>query len=373
MAEVVLDHIAKSFKDPKGQTVAAVNDLSLRVADGEFVALVGPSGSGKTTLLRIIAGLESIDQGSISIGGQVMTNVQAKDRDIGMVFQNYALYPHMTAFENLAFPLKLRKVPRAKICERVGETVELLGIGGLLERFPHELSGGEKQRVAVGRAIVRSPRVFLFDEPLSNLDANMRIQLRIEILRLHQQLGATMIYVTHDQLEAMTMGQRLAVMRQGTVQQLDTPSVVYHRPATCFVARFIGSPPMNVFKGIVVSQGAQLSFVLEGQGGSKLPIEIEGTRLEQLRSRLNRPVILGLRPEDLRLVTDQGAAADIHATVELNELTGPVTFVHLCADGTHFVARREGSHSFRAGERILVHPDMRKAHFFDPDTEQRLE
>ena len=257
MAQVKIEHVDKVYPG----NVKAVDDVSLEIKDGEFVALVGPSGCGKSTTLRMVAGLEEISQGTITIGGQVVNDVPPKDRDIAMVFQNYALYPHMTVRENMAFGLKLRKFPKDEIARRVDEAAKILGIGDLLDRRPKALSGGQRQRVAVGRAIVRKPAVFLFDEPLSNLDAKMRIQMRVEISRLHAQLGATMLYVTHDQVEAMTMGQRIVVMKEGVVQQVDDPIALYDRPVNRFVAGFIGTPPMNFIEGTI--QKEELGWVFE--------------------------------------------------------------------------------------------------------------
>ena len=249
MAKVSLKNVHKTYKGDKGKDVVAVTDFSLEIADREFVVFVGPSGCGKSTTLRLIAGLEEITQGEIFIGDRKVNDVAPKDRDIAMVFQNYALYPHMTVYENLAFGLKLRKYPKAEIKKRVNEAAKILGIETLLDRRPKALSGGQRQRVAVGRAIVRQPKVFLFDEPLSNLDAKMRVQMRTELTKLHQRLQATMIYVTHDQIEAMTMGQRIVVMKDGVIQQVDTPLALYNSPRNIFVAGFLGSPPMNLING----------------------------------------------------------------------------------------------------------------------------
>ena len=249
MAKVILEKLSKVFRDGKGNEVKAVDDVNLVINDQEFMVFVGPSGCGKSTTLRMVAGLEEISAGTITIDGKVVNDIPPKDRDIAMVFQNYALYPHMTVYKNMAFGLMLRKYPKAEIEQRVNEAADILGIRQLLERKPKELSGGQRQRVAVGRAIVRKPKVFLFDEPLSNLDAKMRVQMRTEISKLHHRLSATMIYVTHDQVEAMTMGDRITVMNAGKIQQVDTPLSLYNRPANLFVAGFIGSPTMNLFDG----------------------------------------------------------------------------------------------------------------------------
>lgn len=332
MAQVSIQNVRKTFKGPKKQLVQAVSDVSIEIADREFLVLVGPSGCGKTTLLRMIAGLEEIDGGSISIDGRVVNDVEPKDRDIAMVFQNYALYPHMTAYDNMAFGLKLRKVAKADIEQRVRDAARLLGIGGLLERYPKELSGGQRQRVAVGRAIVRDPKVFLFDEPLSNLDAQVRLQVRAEIARLHQRLQATMIYVTHDQAEAMTLGDRIAVMKDGVLQQLDQPMNIYRRPANKFVAGFIGEPQMNFIHGTVVQKDGGLRFLEndpQGQpalGGLVWPLtgELAGT----LQSRVNQRVWLGVRPEHLR-IAGNGQPVIGTATVEFVEQLGAESWVHV--------------------------------------------
>src|SRR5438477_2567831 len=249
MARIVLDKVSKIFKGPKGEEVRAVNNVSLTIENQEFLVLVGPSGCGKSTTLRMMAGLEEVSRGTISIDGKIVNDVEPKNRDVAMVFQNYALYPHMTVYENMAFGLKLRKYPKAEIEKRVRETAEVLGISALLDRLPKALSGGQRQRVAVGRAIVRQPKAFLFDEPLSNLDAMMRVQMRMEILKLRARLATTTVYVTHDQVEAMTMGDRIAVMKEGVVQQVADPIRLYNHPANLFVGGFIGTPPMNFFRG----------------------------------------------------------------------------------------------------------------------------
>src|SRR5271154_1544580 len=261
MAQVLLENLSKVFPEKGGPGVAAVKRINLQIEDREFMVLVGPSGCGKSTTLRMIAGLEEITSGTISIGGRLVNDVLPKDRDIAMVFQNYALYPHMTVYENMAFGLKLRKLPKAEIEARVNETAAMLGLESLLKRRPKALSGGQRQRVALGRAIVRKPKVFLFDEPLSNLDAKMRVSTRTEISKLHGRLGATMIYVTHDQVEAMTMGDRICVMKDGHVMQVAAPLEIYNHPANLFVAGFIGSPPMNFFKGTIARNGGRLTFV----------------------------------------------------------------------------------------------------------------
>src|SRR5690349_3162430 len=272
MAKVIVNHVYKIYPAEKGTNVTAVEDVNLEIADREFVVLVGPSGCGKSTTLRMIAGLEEISRGDIYIGDRRVNDVAPKDRDIAMVFQNYALYPHMSVYDNLAFGLKLRKYPKSEIKKRVNDAAGILGIEDLLDRQPKALSGGQRQRVAVGRAIVRQPKVFLFDEPLSNLDAKMRVQTRSELVRLHRRLKATMIYVTHDQAEAMTMGDRIVVLRDGHVQQIAAPIEIYNRPLNAFVAGFIGSPPMNLLRGQVVAENGSAQIALVGAGGLAVPV-----------------------------------------------------------------------------------------------------
>ncbi len=311
MAVVRLANICKRYPGAAGPSV---DDVSFTVADGEFMVLLGPSGCGKSTTLRMIAGLESISGGELSIDGRVVNQVPAMDRDIAMVFQSYALYPHMTVAENLAFGLKRRKVDSAQIAERVGKAADILGLGELLERKPFALSGGQRQRVALGRAIVREPKVFLFDEPLSNLDAALRVNTRNELVRLHRRLGATMIYVTHDQVEAMTMGQRICVMNKGRIAQIDKPLEVYRQPADAFVARFLGNPPMNLLKArIVAHDGAIFAEV----GAASLPLARWSAG--QLAATQDE-VLIGIRPEELELV-EAGATADA------NRLSGTVTAI----------------------------------------------
>src|SRR5512136_1819045 len=299
MASVKYDHVYKRYGE-----VVAVNDLCIDIADKEFLVFVGPSGCGKTTSLRLLAGLEEISDGNIYIGDRLVNDVAPKDRDIAMVFQSYALYPHMTVYENMAFGLKLRKTPKAEIDRRVKEAAGILGIDKLLDRKPKQLSGGQRQRVAVGRAIVREPKVFLFDEPLSNLDAKLRVETRSEISKLHQRLGTTFIYVTHDQTEAMTMGTRIAVMKDGLLQQIDTPQALYDRPGNIFVAGFIGSPAMNFFD-VKLKSGDGKLFI---DGGS-FNLEVPPDRVKPLQSYVGKDLVLGIRPEDI--FTAQYAAPGI--------------------------------------------------------------
>ena len=309
MARVSLQHVSKTYPGDKGVEHPVVRDASLEVADREFVVLVGPSGCGKSTTLRMVAGLETISQGDIFIGDRRVNDVAPADRDIAMVFQNYALYPDKTVWENMAFGLLVRKRPRAEIDRRVREAAGILGIEALLDRRPKQLSGGQRQRVAVGRAIVRQPKVFLFDEPLSNLDAKLRAQTRVEISKLHQRLQATMLYVTHDQVEAMTMGDRIVVMRDGVVQQAGPPLEIYQRPVNLFVAGFLGSPPMNFLRGALASGPGETLAFREGEGGSFL-CRFRAAERPELAGHVGKEVVLGLRPEDLS-PTPAGAVPEV--------------------------------------------------------------
>ena len=352
MASVTLRQLTKTF-DSSG--LPALRDLSLVVRDGEFLVLLGPSGCGKTTVLRCIAGLEDPTSGEILIGDRDVTQAAPADRDVAMVFQTYALYPHLTVRENIAFALEMRGVPRAEIQRRVGEAADRLGIGGLLERHPAELSGGERQRAALGRAIVREPRVFLFDEPLSNLDAKLRMQLRAELLGLHRQLRATMIYVTHDQVEAMTMGQRIAVLHEGRLRQLGTPADVYERPADEFVARFIGSPGMNILIGV-----ADAGRGKRGGGGAVVRC---GSLTLPVALAYEGEIHLGLRPEHVTVCGLGQGEGD--AEVRMVEPLGSETLVHLDAGGQPVVARVPGLIEVPDGQRIGLRVDVKRLHFFD--------
>ncbi len=363
MAQVIYDHVTKRFDG-----VIAVNDLNLEVKDGEFLVLVGPSGCGKTTALRCLAGLEEVTSGDIIIGDRVVTHVPPKDRDIAMVFQNYALYPHMTVYENMAFGLKLRKVPKQEIDRRVKEVAEMLGIQDLLNRKPRQLSGGQRQRVALGRAIVREPQVFLMDEPLSNLDAKLRVQTRGELIKLQRRLGVTTIYVTHDQVEAMTMGHRIAVMNQGVLQQLDTPENLYDHPANLFVATFIGSPAMNIFPARVVTGDGTVRLVA-GDVKLEAPAEQRG----KLAEYSGREVLVGIRPEDL--VVQPGLAAggeQLRLPVEIVEPLGSETLVHLRGPAGALIAKADPHLHFEVGELACVHVKVEHLHAFDPQTELAL-
>jgi multiple sugar transport system ATP-binding protein len=361
MATVTLENVSKSFDG-----TAVLEDLNLEVRDREFMVLVGPSGCGKSTALRLIAGLENPTSGRIAIGERVVNDVPPKDRDIAMVFQNYALYPHMTVRENLEFGLTMRRTPRPEVERRVGEAASVLGLGELLDRRPKQLSGGQRQRVAVGRAIVRQPSVFLFDEPLSNLDARLRVQMRAEIKTLQQRLQTTTVYVTHDQIEAMTMGSRIAVMRGGRIQQIGTPLEVYERPRNLFVAGFLGSPPMNVFRAEVGPGGETLSA-----SGFTLPVPA-GWRAAAAK-REGRAVAAGLRPENLRAARGSDGSARVDVAVEFVEPLGDEVVVHGRAGDVPLVSRIEPSALPAPGARIPLAADLSRLHLFDAETEQRLE
>ena len=366
MANVVLKNVTKVY--PGG--VKAVNDFNLEVENGEFVVLVGPSGCGKSTTLRMVAGLEEISGGTIQIGDRVVNDIPPKDRDIAMVFQNYALYPHMTVYENMAFGLKLRRFPKKEIEERINEAARILSLTELLGRRPKALSGGQRQRVAVGRAIVRKPAVFLFDEPLSNLDAKLRVQMRVEIKRLHDKLAATMIYVTHDQVEAMTMGDRIVVMKDGDILQVADPIALYDRPGDKFVAGFIGTPPMNFFGGTLVAEGGGLAF--KADGGFSLPVAAE--RRAALGAHAGKPVTMGLRPEDIGSTAArqlQGAPC-IRAKVDVIEPMGAESFIYLTTGKSNFISRADSHQMFHVGAEVDLPVFIGKAHYFDGATEKRI-
>jgi len=365
MARVQLSNIWKTY----GGNVVAVKDFNLDVQDKEFVVFVGPSGCGKTTTLRMIAGLEDITGGDLYIGDRRVNDVAPKDRDIAMVFQNYALYPHMTVFQNMAFGLKLRKVPKAEIDKLVHQAAQILDIEHLLERKPKALSGGQRQRVALGRAIVREPQVFLMDEPLSNLDAKLRVQMRAEIRKLHHRIQTTVIYVTHDQTEAMTMGDRIVVMKDGIVQQCDTPQQVYNHPVNMFVAGFIGSPAMNLIKGELVQDGDALFF-----RAPQVSIRLQEGRYEALRQAglVGKEVVLGVRPEDLHneeMLLDTYADAILNARVEVAENMGSEVFIHVNVGGQSLISRVSSRYHFAPDSNVLLAVDLNKAHIFNIETE----
>lgn len=367
MATVVLKNIKKYYS---GNPNAVVKGVSLEVKDKEFMVLVGPSGCGKSTTLRMIAGLEEVSEGDVCIDNQVVNDMPAKNRDIAMVFQNYALYPHMTVYENLAFGLKLRHYPQKEIERRVQEAAEILGLGKMLTRKPKELSGGERQRVAVGRAIVRKPKVFLFDEPLSNLDAKLRVQMRMELQKLHNRLQSTMIYVTHDQVEALTLGDRIVVMKDGLIQQVSDPVNVYENPANKFVAGFIGSPPMNFLNGKISAINGDFFFVDRG-----IKLRLLPQHHAKISPYRDKEVIFGIRPEDLYdkiFAQDARPEFTITATVDVVEPMGSEIFLYLNAGNNSFVARVSNQDTATVNQDLQVVFDMSKAHFFDPKTEQAI-
>jgi multiple sugar transport system ATP-binding protein len=358
MATVTFEHVWKRFGD-----FAAVQDLNLEIADGEFMVLVGPSGCGKTTSLRMIAGLEESTEGTIRIGDRVVNDVAPKDRDIAMVFQSYALYPHMTVRDNLAFGLKLRKVPKTEIERRVQEAAGILDIGRYLDRKPKELSGGQRQRVALGRAIVREPAVFLMDEPLSNLDAKLRVQTRAEIARLHQRMGTTFVYVTHDQVEAMTMGTRIAVMSEGNLQQVGTPQELYDRPVNRFVAGFIGSPAMN-FVDVNISGSAD-SMVLEAHG---LRVPIPGRLRDSVGTTSGRNLIAGFRPDHIDLGEAQPNVATLAGKADVVEYLGAQELLHISAADKDIVAIVDAGHLVKPGDNLNLWVPLDKVHLFDAES-----
>ncbi len=365
MASVTFDHVYKRFGD-----VIAVNDLNIEIVDKEFLVLVGPSGCGKTTALRCLAGLEDISEGRILIADQVVNDVAPKDRDIAMVFQSYALYPHMTVYDNMAFGLKLRKTPKTEIKQRVEKAAKILGIEHLLDRKPRQLSGGQRQRVAVGRAIVREPKVFLFDEPLSNLDAKLRVETRANISKLHQQLQTTFIYVTHDQVEAMTMASRIAVINKGLLQQIDTPQTLYDKPNNLFVAGFIGSPAMNFFPAQIRKDGSNL-FV----DGSTFTLQIPEDRINVYAPHAGKSVIFGIRPEDIHnpeFAPPGIIAQPVEATIDVTELMGNEIFVYLKIGEQVFVARVDPRSRYKIDEKVTMVFNMDNMHIFDRETEQAI-
>jgi multiple sugar transport system ATP-binding protein len=366
MAQVAFRNMTKAWGD-----VIGVNSLNLEIPDKEFLVLVGPSGCGKSTALRCLAGLEEITSGEIVIGDRVVNDIPPKDRDIAMVFQSYALYPHMTVYDNMAFGLKLRKTPKSEIDTRVQEAGKILGITQLLDRKPKQMSGGQRQRVALGRAIVRDPSVFLLDEPLSNLDAKLRVQTRAEISKLHQRLGTTFIYVTHDQVEAMTMADRIAVMKDGVLQQVDSPANLYEHPANVFVAGFIGSPSMNFFAGSITGTLDEM-YVDSGSIRLRLP----QMQVEQIgQENVGREVVFGVRPEDIHHPQYKpGGVIEslVEATVDVTELMGNEIFVYLQSDQHSFIARVDPRADVRPGEKVKMAFNVAKVHIFDKTTEKNI-
>ncbi len=361
MAEVVLDKVTKVYPGE----ITAVRTMDLQIRDAEFIVLVGPSGCGKTTVLRMVAGLEEITDGTVRIGDRVVNDVPPKNRDIAMVFQNYALYPHMTVYKNMSFALKLRRLPKTEIEQRVRDVAEILGIGELLERKPKALSGGQRQRVAVGRAIVRQPKAFLFDEPLSNLDAKLRVEMRAELKSLHNRLKTTTIYVTHDQEEAMTLGERIVVMKDGQVQQVGTPLEVYGRPANLFVAGFVGSPPMNMLSGKVIRWDQGFYFD-EGLAKILLPERLN----DALRDHVGKDVIMGIRPEAMNLHAQGRFAGQkniLPLTVKVIEPLGEKMDLY-CSSENHpqIIARVDAEAGLEPGQSIELHLDLSRVHIFEP-------
>ncbi len=365
MAEVVYEGVTKRFGD-----VVALNNLTLEVQDKEFLVLVGPSGCGKSTALRCLAGLEEVTEGRILIGDRVVNDVPPKDRNIAMVFQSYALYPHMSVYDNMAFGLKLRRTPKDEINRRVQEAAKILGIENLLDRKPKQLSGGQRQRVALGRAIVREPSVFLLDEPLSNLDAKLRVQTRAELIKLHQRLGTTFIYVTHDQMEAMTMADRIAVLKDGVLQQVDTPQNLYDYPGNLFVAGFIGSPSMNFFNATITGEGDQL-FV--DAGSFRIPVT--PSIKARLKDGAGKRVILGIRPEDIYFpgfVSPGVSAVDVDSVVDVTELMGNEIFLYMVTGNSPYIARVDPRVRAHVGDKVKMAFNADKIHLFDADIEGQL-
>ena len=366
MASLSLKNICKVY--PNG--FEAVKNFNLEIADQEFIIFVGPSGCGKSTTLRMIAGLEDISSGELKIGDRVVNDVEPKDRDIAMVFQNYALYPHMSVYDNMAFGLKLRKTPKEEIDKLVHEAARILDLEHLLDRKPKALSGGQRQRVAMGRAIVRNPKVFLMDEPLSNLDAKLRGQMRIEISKLHQRLQATIIYVTHDQTEAMTLGTRIVVMKDGVVQQVDSPQNLYDKPCNKFVAGFIGAPQMNMVDAKVGKEGSDITLTF---GNHTISLPSEKGKVLEAKNYIGKTVTLGIRPEDLhddQAWLDASPKSIIDAVVRVYELLGAEVFLYFDVEEANFTARVNPRTAARVGDTVRLALDLSKIHVFDKDTEQ---
>jgi multiple sugar transport system ATP-binding protein len=367
MAEVRTDKLTKTFRSRK-DTCVAVNSVSVHIKEGEFAVFVGPSGSGKTTFLRLVAGLEIADSGRVYIGDEDVTTRHPRERGIAMVFQDYALYPHMTVAENMSFALQNLHFPKAEIEERVMQTARMLQIEMLLDRYPRELSGGQRQRVALGRAIVRKPNVFLFDEPLSNLDAKLRAQMRVELAELHAKLETTAIYVTHDQIEAMTLGHRIFVMNNGVIQQCGTGDEIYSQPENVFVATFLGSPPINLLEAELCAGEDELYLHLEGQ---RLPL----AHKDAYRRFAGKPVLLGVRPEQIRLVSDgmaRAGAAILRARVHLVERLGSELLVYFALEGKSLIAKMDSDVSVKVGDLCTLSINMERSHLFDPQTNGRI-
>lgn len=368
-ASVEIKDLVKTYTDDRGRpTFTAVKGIDLDIKSGEFMVLVGPSGCGKSTTLRMIAGLERVTSGTISIGGKVVNHLEPKDRGIAMVFQSYALYPHMDLFKNMAYALQVAKKPKDAITSVVNKTAKALQLDHMMERKPQALSGGQRQRVALGRAIVRDPNVFLFDEPLSNLDAKMRVQMRSEITRLHGELGTTMIYVTHDQVEAMTMGDRICVMRDGDIMQVADPLTLYMKPDNMFVAGFIGGPPMNLLQGKIQKRSDGLYFVENGENDA-LVAQLKGPT-EQLASKyVDKNIVFGIRPENISESPKSAQSIPVTSTVDVAEPMGSESIVYLKTGKGYLIARIQGEHLYHLGQKLTLHINADKVTLFDPETQ----
>ena len=365
MASVSLKNVYKIYDNQ----MTAVNDFNLEIEDKEFIIFVGPSGCGKSTTLRMIAGLEEISTGELVIGDKVVTDIEPKDRDIAMVFQNYALYPHMSVYDNMAFALKLRNVPKEEIDLKIKEAAKILDLEPYLHRKPKALSGGQRQRVALGRAIVRKPKVFLMDEPLSNLDAKLRVQMRTEITKLHQTLGTTFIYVTHDQTEAMTMGTRIVVMNKGVIQQVDTPQNIYNYPQNKFVASFIGSPQMNFIHGDVIKEGSHI-FIVVAKDKIHLPDQL-GQKILTL-GYVGKKITLGIRPEDIKETASEQTDSKIEGTIEMVELMGAESYIHVKYEDQIVIIRVNGTTEKKIGDQMTLYLNTERVHLFDVETGRRI-
>jgi multiple sugar transport system ATP-binding protein len=368
-ASVEIKDLVKTYVDDRGRpTFTAVKGIDLDIQNGEFMVLVGPSGCGKSTTLRMIAGLERVTSGTISIGGKVVNHLEPKDRGIAMVFQSYALYPHMNIFKNMAYALEVAKRPKDAIATTVTKTGKALQLDHMMERKPQALSGGQRQRVALGRAIVRNPKVFLFDEPLSNLDAKMRVQMRSEISRLHGELGTTMIYVTHDQVEAMTMGDRICVMRDGLIMQVADPLTLYLKPENMFVASFIGSPPMNLLQGKIQKRADGLYFVENGETDAVVA-PLKGPAESTASSLVDKNIVFGIRPENISESPKAGPSIPVTLAVDIAEPMGSESIVYLKTGAGYLIARIQGEHLYELGQKLTVHLSADKVTLFDPETQ----
>jgi multiple sugar transport system ATP-binding protein len=377
VARLAIQNLTRYFTGPSGQKIRGVEDLTFEINEGELFVLVGPSGCGKTTTLRLIAGLEEPDAGTITMDGRLVHNLPPQNREMAMVFQHHALYPHMNAGQNIAFGLKIRKFPRSEIDNRVDETAATLGITDCLARMPQQLSGGQSQRVALARAMVRQPKVFLFDEPLSNIDPSLRMQLRTEILRLHKNSGVAMIYVTHDQFEAMTMGDRVAVIRDGVLQQVDRPLAIYNTPANRFVAGFIGSPPMNFINGHLYQQPGGVFFKEANTDKTSLKslcVRLADSQAAALQNEYGREVVLGIRPENILEAGDHDSISDsvFESVIELVQIPGPEVHLNLALPNHQLIARVRATKRFSPGQKCFFQIEMEHAHFFDPQSGRAL-